>query len=114
MLHLTFELTLNNIYDSSLSGADMVDKTNEQFDILENWLLERMTVGKLDVNGWTLQNDSMSFQGSEIICEAGTTAEYSTFTCREFFCFLLQNLSDKHMTSSQRHVGVRLPETTKL
>ena len=93
-LSVTFEFVLDNIYDASLASAQMYDNTTNQFGLLKHWLKDHVDSGGMDLTGWSLHDDSPRFaHQSEIVCEEGTVAEYTTFSCSEINIFIKKKMS---------------------
>ena len=88
-LVLTFDFVLDNTYDASLTALEMDESTTEQFNSLKNWLTAYVNSGGMDLTGWSLQDDSPQFaHESEMVCEEGTVAEYTTYSCSEIVNFI--------------------------
>ena len=83
VIEVNFDFVLKNVYNDSMSGEGMVDQTEAQFSLLKDLLTTRVTAGGFDLDGWALNENSIVFEESKLICEEGTVAEYSTFTCRK-------------------------------
>ena len=72
-----------------MTALEMDDNTYNQFIMLEDWLIEYVNSGGMDLSGWSLQDDSSPFMvENEIVCEEGTVGEYSTFSCSESVIFM--------------------------